>query len=186
MSNKSEAIRLTNKTARALREQAKQQRTALYAFATVLSILLAGAAVIIGIEHLIAVPVMVLIAIVLDALIILLARGRYLSLTGQAICTEAAARQLRGQSAEEARVSTAKRDLERIKADLAMREREDEEDDEDMYAPAAHKAAKPQPVRLREEDGEKQDTRVIPAAQRRRRQARLQVITGDAPDNQAN
>ena len=178
-----DAIRLTNKTARALREQAKQQRTALYVAATVLSILLAAAAVIVGIAHLIAVPLFVLLAIALDAVIILLARGRYLSLTGQAICTEAAARQMRGESAEEARISTARRDLEKIKRDLAREDDDDTEDDEDMYAPAAHKN-RPQPVRMHEETSG--DTRAVPAAPRRRRQARLQVITGDAPDNKAN
>ena len=67
-----DAIRLTNKTARALREQAKAQRTALYVLATVLSITLCAVAVIIGIQHLVAVPVCVLTAIALDALIILL------------------------------------------------------------------------------------------------------------------
>ena len=95
-----DAIRLTNRTARALREQAKQQRTALYVLATVVAVALCAAAVILGIGRLIAVPVCVLIAMALDTLIILLARGRYLSLTGQAICVEAAARQLRGESAE--------------------------------------------------------------------------------------
>ena len=38
--NPKDAIRLTNKTARALREQAKQQRNALYVLATVVSVAL--------------------------------------------------------------------------------------------------------------------------------------------------
>ena len=76
MSNQpKDAIRLTNKTARALREQAKTQRTALYVLATVVSVLLCAAAVLIGIEHLVAVPVCVLAAIALDALIILWRRA---------------------------------------------------------------------------------------------------------------
>ena len=37
-----ESIRLTNRTAKALREQAKQQRTALYAAATVITLVLAA------------------------------------------------------------------------------------------------------------------------------------------------
>lgn len=178
-----DAIRLTNKTARALREQAKQQRTALYALATVLSIVLCAVAVIIGIEHLVAVPVCVLVAIALDALIILLARGRYLSLTGQAICTEAAARQMRGESAEAQRVRTAARDLERIKADLKNEPaQEDDEEDEDMRSPE-HVKKKLPPVRILEDE---ENTRRVEPVTRRRRQARLQVIVGEDTQNRAN
>ena len=180
-----DAIRLTNKTARALREQAKAQRTALYALATVVAVALCATAVIVGIQHLIAVPLCVLAAIALDAVIILLAKGRYLSLTGQAICTEAAARQMRGETAEAQRVKTAARDLEKIKEDLvreAAREEEEDEEDEDMRAPAAVK--KLQPVRILED--EEEATREMPPVTRRRRQARLQVITGDDAQNRAN
>ena len=185
-----DAIRLTNKTARALREQAKQQRNALYVLATVVSVVLCALALVLGIAHLIAVPICVLTAIALDALIILLARGRYLSLTGQAICTEAAARQMRGESAEMQRVKTAARDLERIKADLvgeapSAQEDEDEEDD-DLRATASVKK-KMAPVRIfEEEDQEEQATREVAPVSRRRRQARLQVIVGDDAHDQAN
>ena len=51
-----EAIRLTNRTARALREQARQQQFALHVAATVITLLLAVAAVLLGMRHLIAVP----------------------------------------------------------------------------------------------------------------------------------
>lgn len=188
--NPKDAIRLTNKTARALREQAKQQRNALYVLATVVSVALCALALVLGIAHLIAVPICVLTAIALDALIILLARGRYLSLTGQAICTEAAARQMRGESAEMQRVKTAARDLERIKADLvseapSAQEDEDEEDD-DLRATASVKK-KMAPVRiLEEEDQEEQATRKVEPVSRRRRQARLQVIVGEDAHDQAN
>ena len=203
MSNHSrgEAIRLTNKTARSLRAQAKQQRTVFYAVATVLSIVLSAASVLLGMQHLIAVPLLVLLMIALDALLIFVGNGRYLSLTAQAICTEAAARQLSGESAEQQRIFTAKRDLERIKADLGMaqadedEDAEEEEDDEDMYSPvsirkapaqfAESAAAEPtQPVRIRPvESAPAQPTQ---SAVRRRRQARLQVLVSDEPDNQAN
>ena len=189
MSNYSrgEAIRLTNKTARNLRAQAKQQRKVFYAVATVLSIVLSAAAVLLGMQHLIAVPLIVLLMIALDALLIFIGNGRYLSLTAQAICTEAAARQLSGESAEEKRISTAKRDLERIKADLGMAQadaEEEEEDDEDMYCPAPVRKA---PVQFSVSSGEPtQPVRIRPvesapaqeaqSAVRRRRQARLQVI----------
>ena len=188
--NPKDAIRLTNKTARALREQAKQQRNALYVLATVVAVALCAAAVVLGIAHLIAVPICVLTAIALDALIILLARGRYLSLTGQAICTEAAARQMRGESAEEQRVKTAARDLERIKADLASdapeAQDDDDEEDDDLRAtmPVKKKMA---PVRiLDEEENEAQGTREVAPVSRRRRQARLQVIVSEEAHDQAN
>ena len=185
-----DAIRLTNKTARALREQAKQQRNALYVLATVVAVALCAAAVVLGIAHLIAVPICVLTAIALDALIILLARGRYLSLTGQAICTEAAARQMRGESAQEQRVRTAARDLERIKADLASDtpEAQDDDDEEDADLRAAMPVKKKMaPVRiLEEEEDEEQATREVAPVSRRRRQARLQVIVSGEAHDQAN
>ena len=178
-----DAIRLTNRTARALREQAKQQRTALYVLATVVAVALCTAAVILGIRRLIAVPVCVLIAMALDALILLLARGRYLSLTGQAICVEAAARQLRGESAEAQRMQTAARDLMRIKADLSADE-EEEEEDEDMRSPAPVKRT-PQPAPVPRTEAADATREVKPVA-RRRRQARLQVLAGNDAHESAN
>lgn len=175
-----DAIRLTNRTARALREQAKQQRTALYVLATVVAVALCAAAVIIGIGRLIAVPICVLIAMALDTLIILLARGRYLSLTGQAICVEAAARQMRGESAEAQRMQTAARDLMRIKADLSA----DEEEDEDMRSPAPAKRT-PQPAPIPRTEAADATREVKPVA-RRRRQARLQVLAGNDAHESAN
>lgn len=176
-----DAIRLTNRTARALREQAKQQRTALYVLATVVAVALSAAAVILGIGRLIAVPICVLIAMALDALIILLARGRYLSLTGQAICVEAAARQMRGESAEAQRMQTAARDLMRIKADLSA---DEDEEDEDMRSPApAKRTPQPAPI-LRTEAADA--TREVKPIARRRRQARLQVLAGNDAHESAN
>lgn len=176
-----DAIRLTNRTARALREQAKQQRTALYVLATVVAVALCAAAVILGIGRLIAVPICVLIAMALDALIILLARGRYLSLTGQAICVEAAARQMRGESAEAQRMQTAARDLMRIKADLSA---DEDEEDEDMRSPAPAKRT-PQPAPVPRTEAADATREVKPVA-RRRRQARLQVLAGNDAHESAN
>lgn len=176
-----DAIRLTNRTARALREQAKQQRTALYVLATVISVALCAAAVILGIGRLIAVPICVLIAMALDTLIILLARGRYLSLTGQAICVEAAARQMRGESAEAQRMQTAARDLMRIKADLSA---DEDEEDEDMRSPAPAKRT-PQPAPIPRTEAADATREVKPVA-RRRRQARLQVLAGNDAHESAN
>ena len=182
-----EAIRLTNKTARALREQAKQQRLALYVAASVITVVLALFAMVMGMQRLVYVPVTMLVIILLDALIILLARGRYLSLTGQAICTEAAARQMRGESAEEFRVKTARRDLEKIKADLAASFEEDEEDEDfSLPLPSRKMAEKPagtihESVQPQEEEAPTPDNTLVmePMTQRRRRQARLQVLSSE-------
>lgn len=182
-----EAIRLTNKTARALREQAKQQRLALYVAASVITVVLALFAMVMGMQRLVYVPVTMLVILLLDALIILLARGRYLSLTGQAICTEAAARQMRGESAEEFRVKTARRDLEKIKADLAASFEEDEEDEDfSLPLPSRKPAEKPagtihESVQPQEEEAPTPGNTLVmePMTQRRRRQARLQVLSSE-------
>ena len=179
-----EAIRLTNKTARALREQAKQQRLALYVAASVITVVLALFAMVMGMQRLVYVPVTMLVIILLDALIILLARGRYLSLTGQAICTEAAARQMRGESAEEFRVKTARRDLEKIKADLAASFEEDEEDEDFSLPLPSRKMAEKPAVAIHESQQPQEEEAPMPVvmepvAQRRRRQARLQVLSSE-------
>lgn len=187
-----EAIRLTNKTAKSLRQQAKQQKMALYVAALVFSVAMCVLAVMLGMQHIIAVPVTVLLTIAADSLILMLARGRYLSLTGQAICTEAAARQMRERSDEEKRAGRARRDLAQIKRDLGLEEETDapvedaqegEEDDEDLFRPVQQ--ARPQVYTAREEQPA-QATKHVEPVTRRRRQARLQVISNDLPDDQAN
>jgi len=199
MKNQKNTIRLTNKTAKNLRRQAVQQKHALYIAALILSIALTGAGFVLGMEHIVILPLTLLFVIGMDALILLLAKGRYTSLLGQAICTEAAARQIKAGSAEQARIETAKRDLERIKKDLEMDEEDDadeedeetdarsardEEDDEDMYSSLpARREHKPAVIK----EAPVQTTRPVePVPMRRRRQARLQVIVSDAPDNKAN
>jgi len=214
MKNQKNSIRLTNKTAKNLRRQAIVQKKALYACAVVVSIAFTGVGAWYGLQHIVVLPLMLLLAIAADLLLVLFARGRYLSLVGQAICTEAAARQMKGQSAEEARIETARRDLERIKQDLVQDEAADEEDDEDsdeqeddedLYAPLPPKRPAPKmqeipveqmdtrahpPVQLYDtrsaasEDDE--ETRVVEPVQRRRRQARLQVLVSDQADHKAN
>lgn len=198
MKNQKNSIRLTNKTAKNLRRQAVQQKHALYLAAVIMSVALTGAGFVLGMEHIIILPLMLLFVIGMDALILLLAKGRYTSLLGQAICTEAAARQIKAGSAEQARIETAKRDLERIKKDLEMDEAyaeddedeayalhdRDDEDDEDMYSPQRVRR-EPKPVVVRE--APTQPTRPVEQVPvRRRRQARLQVIVSDTPDNKAN
>lgn len=137
------AIRLTNKTAIALRRSAQKVQRAYMAAAVVLSLLLAGAAVYLGMMWLPAVPMIVAGTAALDALLMLHARRCYLQLVGQAICTEAAARGMReALSAKERRmqavsdVMTMQRDVRR-----AMDEQEAAEDDDLYDVPPARKPA---------------------------------------------
>jgi len=119
-------IRLTNKTAIALRKNAQKMRTAHYAAATMLSISMAAAAVYIGIKWLPAVPIMVVICVLVDCAIVSHARSQYLLKIGQAICTEAAARDIRMGGREQKRKERAMNDLLEAKADIkkAVQKRE--------------------------------------------------------------
>ena len=99
-----ESIRLTNRTAKALREQARRQQFLLRLAAVLASLALAGLAVWLGMQRILYVPLILLGTIALCALLLMLARARYLTLTGQAICTEAAARIMRGERAEQQRI----------------------------------------------------------------------------------
>ena len=111
-------IRLTNKTAIALRKSAQRIRSAHHCAAVILSLLMAAAAVYAGIKWLPAVPIMVTLCVLLDCAIVVRARSRYLSLIGQAICTEAAAREIRSLGREQKRKERAISDLMDMKADI--------------------------------------------------------------------
>lgn len=172
-----EAIRLTNRTAKGLREQAKRQQFVLRLSAVILSVLLAALSVILGMQRILWVPVMLLLAIGLDALLIMGARSRYIQLTGQAICTEAAARIMRGERAEQQRIMQAQRDMAGIRDDLRRASAgkfASEEEDEDLFGGTPTAAVSmPKPARAEPAQDE------TPPARRRRRQARLQVISGE-------
>ena len=96
----SKAIRLTNKMAVALRENAKKTRNAYFIVGAAGTLALLGAAVYFGMQWLPAVPLLLAAAVAMDALLALGARRAYLQLIGQAICTEAAARQIREKQSE--------------------------------------------------------------------------------------
>ena len=107
----SNAIRLTNRTAIALRRQAKRTRNAYFVMGAVGTLLLLALAVYLGMMWLPAVPLLLALAVVTDALLALSARRMYLQLIGQAICTEAAARQIREKQSEKERRRQAVSDL---------------------------------------------------------------------------
>lgn len=173
-----ESIRLTNRTAKLLREQAKRQQFGLRLTAVILTVVLAVLSVVLGMRRILWVPVVLLLAIGMDALLFMCARSRYVQLTGQAICTEAAARIMRGERAEQQRIRRTQRDMEQIREDLAhppaaYAAKEPDEEDEDLFGAAPSVSARvPAPVsavRAQEQT----------PVRRRRRQAKLQVL-GDA------
>ena len=113
-----EAIRLTNKTAIALRKNAKKVRTAYFAAEIIVSVLLCAAGVILGFLWLPAVPLMIVLIALIDGALMIASRSRYLSLLGQAICTEAAAREISAAGKERKRLEQKEKDLRRIKEDV--------------------------------------------------------------------
>ena len=190
-----DVIRLTNKTARSLRRNAARIRRLYVAAAIAATLALCVVAVLLGLRTLYAVPLTVLAIVLLDAAILTAGQSRYASLLGQAICTEAAARQIRGETDERSRRRQAALDLAAIKADMAGEQEEaanaQAEPDPDLLPERPQK--KPRIVREAQEGHAQGDTRrVLPAKQtdgeaqetpqsahRRRRQAAFQVIESE-------
>ena len=143
-----DTIRLTNKTAIDLHRSAQTVRRVYFGAGICFSLLLCAWGVYTGLRWLPAVPVSIAAAALLDAALAVLSRSRYLSLLGQAICTEAAAREIRAGRSEHLRREQAINDLLRVKADVQMRPRVQEPD-------GAETAEKPEsvPVRRRRQGG---------------------------------
>ena len=190
-----DVIRLTNKTARSLRRNAARIRRLYVAAAIAATLALCVVAVLLGLRTLYAVPLTVLVIVLLDAAILTAGQSRYASLLGQAICTEAAARQIRGETDERSRRRQAALDLAAIKADVAQETAQEApapaENDPDLLPEKPQR--KPRIVREAQEGHAQGDTRrVLPAKQadgeaqetpqsahRRRRQAAFQVIESE-------
>lgn len=197
--NDSGAIRLTNKTALALRRSARQERTLALCTAVILTLVLAVLAVVLGIRWLFAVPLITAMAVLLDAAIFVRGRSRYMSLTGQAICAEAAARQLRADRSEKDRRAQARRDFENVKADVlsavsdAQRDKEEKEEEsrpqesdkpanrQDEQEDEREEAQDRDIQESHEKPEENQDAGEPPrvTAHRRRRQASLTVLRAE-------
>lgn len=148
MQTEKKAIRLTNKTAIALRRTAKKVQNAYRWTAIVLTVILAVVSVILGMRWLPAVPLVLAAAVGLDAALFTAARSKYLHFVSQAICTEAAARNMRGENREDKRKRQAMDDVMKIKADLMSAF--DGEDD-DLLPPSKSFAKKPDAEQMREE-----------------------------------
>ena len=167
----SKAIRLTNKTAVALRENAKKTRNVLFGFGVVGTLALLALAVYWGMRWLPAVPLLIAAAVAMDALLALTARRMYLQLVGQAICTEAAARQMRGEKNEKERRRQAVDDLVAMQRDA---QRRTEPASEDLFADALGQTRRVPAVKPAPKPPE------TTGGHRRRRQAGFTVITDDS------
>ncbi len=110
-------FRLTNKTALALRQQAKRAKKTYTAVMIALSVVLIALSIGLGLRWLPATPLLLLLTAVLDVLLSQRKRSVYLMLTSQAICTEAAARDIQTGISETHRREQALTDLMRVKAD---------------------------------------------------------------------
>ena len=164
------AIRLTNKTAIALRESARTVRRAGVVVGAVLTAGLAAASVWCGMRWLPAVPLLIGAAVAIDALIALYVRQTYLLLTGQAICTEAAARGIRGEADARQRRKQALSDLAEIQKDVEKAVGRREEEEQELFPPLSQ---------TRRISAVKPPEETKPAAHRRRRQAVFTVIQSD-------
>ena len=164
------AIRLTNKTAIALRESARTVRRTGVVVGAVLTAGLAAASVRCGMRWLPAVPLLIGAAVAIDALIALHARQTYLLLTGQAICTEAAARGIRGEADARQRRKQALSDLAEIQKDVEKAVGRREEEEQELFPPLSQ---------TRRISAVKPPEETKPAAHRRRRQAVFTVIQSD-------
>ena len=165
------AIRLTNKTAIALRESARTVRRTGVVVGAVLTAGLAAASVWCGMRWLPAVPLLIGAAVAIDALIALYVRQTYLLLTGQAICTEAAARGIRGEADAKQRREQALSDLRAMQKDVRKAAERSEAEERDLF-PALSQTRRISAVTPPPEEAK-------PAAHRRRRQAVFTVIQSD-------
>ena len=154
----SNAIRLTNRTAIALRRQAKRTRNAYFVMGAVGTLLLLALAVYLGMMWLPAV------------LLALSARRMYLQLIGQAICTEAAARRIRAEKSEKQRRRQAVDDLVAMQRDA---QRQTEAAPEGDFADALGQTRRMPVVKPAPTPPET-------GGHRRRRQAGFTVITDDS------
>ena len=148
----SNAIRLTNRTAIALRRQAKRTRNAYFVMGAVSTLLLLA------------------LAVATDSLLALSARRMYLQLIGQAICTEAAARRIRAEKSEKQRRRQAVDDLVAMQRDA---QRQTEAAPEGDFADALGQTRRMPVVKPAPKPPET-------GGHRRRRQAGFTVITDDS------
>ena len=111
-------IRLSNRTAIGLRKTAQRVRGAWLIAMGIFAMLATVAAVYLGFSWLPAVPLTLLGAGVIVLLMMLISRSQYLLLISQAICTEAASREMNERASEQKRRRQAIEQLAVIRADV--------------------------------------------------------------------
>ena len=187
------AIRLTNKTARALRKRADSVRNAHFAAAGFFSAAMAFLSVRLGLKWLPAVPITVVLTVFVDYLIVMRANTKHLSMIAQAICTEAAAREIRAGTSESQRRQKAITDLINVKADAQntkpekkkagaqpfFEDEEPEKDESEASGGGIANTTKIAPVKMKSQEKKPAAAEEKPAVRRRRRKDGLKLIRGE-------
>ncbi len=116
-------IRLSNRTAISLRKSAQRVRGAWMIAIYIFALLCVVLAAYLGLSWLPAVPLTLLAAAAGITLMWIISRSQYLMLVGQAICTEAASRQMEERVSDQKRRRRAIEELAVIRADLREAEK---------------------------------------------------------------
>ena len=143
-------------------------RTLYFAAAVILSMLLCALGVFLGFWWLPSVPIAIVLIALMDCAIMTASRSRYLSLLGQAICAEAAAREIRADRSESRRREQALSDLMRVKEDMQQ-----------MGGAPQQADTKPFPEEKRADTEKERAEADEGAPHRRRRQNSLQLIRSE-------
>lgn len=111
-------IRLTNRTAIGLRKSAQRVRSVWLVAMGIVTMICTVLAVYLGFSWLPAVPLTLMAGGVLITVMIIISRSQYLLLISQAICTEAASRQMEEHQSEQKRRERAIEQLAAMRADV--------------------------------------------------------------------
>ena len=172
------AIRLSSRTAIALRRSAERVRLICAALGVVVTFAMFALAVFLGLRWLPAIPITVAFAVFADLLIWVHAQRVSLSMTSLALSAEQASRALRADSAEKRRKEEAEADREEIRRDLrrrADRLRPSPGTDAPGSGEGSGKETNEPEGKTEEEPGKPEEG----APRRRRSRARFSVIEGN-------
>ena len=111
-------IRLTNRTAIGLRKNAQRVRSAWLVAMCVVTMIFTVLSVYLGFSWLPAVPLTLIAGGLVITLMMIISRSQYLLLISQAICTEAASRQMEDRRSEQSRREKAIEQLAAMRADV--------------------------------------------------------------------
>lgn len=116
-------IRLTNRTAIGLRKSAQRLRSAWLVGMGIVTMIFTVLAVYLGFSWLPAVPLTLMLGGLVIVLMMIISRSQYLLLISQAICTEAASRQMEESRSEKKRREKAIEQLAAMRADVREAQR---------------------------------------------------------------